>query len=124
MLGYVMLGTNDLKKSSVFYDALLVEFGAGRAMEMENCIFWANSPAGPMLSITRPYDGQRACVGNGTMLALTADSRDQVNSVYARALSLGASDEGAPGIRGDGGFYAAYFRDLDGNKLCVFFLES
>lgn len=124
MLGYAMVGTNDLQKAAAFYDGLLADLGAGRAMEMERCVFWATGPGAPMFSVTLPFDGQPATVGNGSMFALVATSSAQVDSVYAKAMSLGASDEGAPGPRGDGGFYAGYFRDLDGNKLCVFFLEG
>jgi len=75
-----------------------------------------------MLAIGKPYDGQDATVGNGTMVALAADTREQVDQVYAKAIELGGADEGAPGSRGPEqmGFYGAYFRDPDGNKLCVF----
>ena len=70
----------------------------------------------------KPYDGQAATVGNGVMVGIEADSRDQVDQIYKKALELGGSDEGQPGLRAEGGdgFYAAYFRDLDGNKLDVF----
>ena len=74
----------------------------------------------PGIGITTPYDGKPATVGNGTMVALQVESQKKVQSVYKKAISLGAKDEGAPGPRGDSGFYAAYFRDLDGNKLNVF----
>ena len=119
MIGYVTLGTNDLEKAVAFYDALLAEIGAGRFMEEESFVAWAIAPDQPALSVTRPYDGNAATVGNGMMIALTVDSTDKVDAVYAKALELGGSDEGAPGTRMDG-FYAAYFRDLDGNKLNVF----
>jgi predicted lactoylglutathione lyase len=120
MIGYVTLGTNDLEKGAAFYDALLAELGAGRFMEMETFIAWATSPDAPGVSITKPFDGNPATVGNGVMVGLAADSPEKVDSVYAKAMELGAQDEGAPGPRGDSGFYAGYFRDLDGNKLNVF----
>ncbi|NKB32552.1 MAG: VOC family protein [Pseudomonadales bacterium] len=120
MIGYVTLGTNDMEKSAAFYDALLAEIGASRFMEMETFIAWATNPKLPALSITKPFDGGEASVGNGVMIALTVDSNDKVDSFYAKAMELGATDEGAPGPRGDTGFYAGYFRDLDGNKLNVF----
>jgi predicted lactoylglutathione lyase len=66
--------------------------------------------------VTIPFDKQPATAGNGNMVALAASSREQVDRLHARALELGGSDEGAPGQRWEG-FYAAYFRDLDGNKL-------
>jgi predicted lactoylglutathione lyase len=121
MIGYVTLGTNDLPRAARFYDALLSEFGAKRAMEMETFIAWATAPGSPMVSVIKPFDKKAATVGNGVMVALAASSKAQVDSIHRKALELGAKDEGAPGPRGDG-FYAAYFRDLDGNKLNAFFI--
>lgn len=120
MIGYVTLGTNDLPKAVAFYDALLAVIGAQRFMEAEDFVAWAVSPDTPGLSVTRPFDGNPATVGNGTMVALIVDSREKVDALHAKALELGGIDEGAPGERGDTGFYAAYFRDLDGNKLNAF----
>ena len=77
------------------------------------------------IAITEPYNGETATAGNGNMLALQMDKRDQVDSFYAKGLELGGSDEGPPGLRGDDGpmaFYAGYFRDPEGNKLCGFCL--
>lgn len=122
MIGYVTLGTNDFDKAAAFYDALLAELGGKRFMEMDDrFIAWGNSPAAPMVSIIKPYDGKEATAGNGTMISLAADSPATVDRVYKKAIELGAKDEGAAGPRGDSGFYAGYFRDLDGNKLCAFF---
>ena len=121
MLGYVTLGTNDMARAARFYDALLAEFGAKRAMEMDSFIAWSSGPGSAMVSVIKPYDGKPATVGNGVMVALQAGSKAQVDAVHRKALSLGGEDEGAPGPRGDG-FYAAYFRDLDGNKLNAFFM--
>lgn len=121
MIGYVTLGTNDLARAASFYDALLGELGATRAMEMETFIAWAVAPNTPMVSVIKPFDGKAATVGNGVMLALLVDSTAKVEALHKKALALGGQDEGAPGQRGDG-FYAAYFRDLDGNKLNAFFL--
>ncbi len=117
MIGYVTLGTNDLKRAAAFYDALLGEIGAGRFMESERLIAWAVEPGKPALGVCIPYDGNPATVGNGTMVALVVDSNEKVDAVYRKALSLGAKDEGAAGPRGVPGFYAGYFRDPDGNKL-------
>ncbi len=122
MIGYVTLGTNDMEKAVAFYDALLAVIGAGRFMEEETFVAWAVAPNQPALSVTRPYDGKAAMVGNGMMIALTVDSTDKVDAVYAKAMELGGLDEGPPGTRMDG-FYAAYFRDLDGNKLNVFNMQ-
>jgi predicted lactoylglutathione lyase len=88
-------------------------------MEMDSFIAWTSNPESPGLCLTKAYDGKPATVGNGVMVALQADSPEDVDSMHAAALSLGASDEGAPGPRGDN-FYAGYFRDLDGNKLNFF----
>ena len=121
MIGYATLGTNDMARAVGFYDALLAELGARRFMETDRAIAWAVSPNAPALGVCAPFDGQPASVGNGSMIALVLDSRDKVDRVHARALALGARDEGAPGPRGEG-FYAGYFRDLDGNKLNCFVL--
>jgi predicted lactoylglutathione lyase len=119
MIGYVTLGTNDLARAARFYDALLAEIGAGRFMEDERFIAWGTGPNAPGLGLTKPYDGNAATVGNGVMVALAVDSPAKVDALYAKAMSLGATDEGKPGPRG-GGFYAGYFRDPDGNKLNFF----
>jgi predicted lactoylglutathione lyase len=121
MIGYVTLGTNDLARAAQFYDALAAEMNTPRMMETETYIAWA-VPGGPAgVAITSPYDGQTATVGNGVMVALEARDRAQVERLHALALAHGGSDEGAPGPRGEG-FYAAYFRDPDGNKLNAFVL--
>jgi predicted lactoylglutathione lyase len=121
MIGYTTFGTNDLKRAGAFYDALLAELGAKRAMEMETFIAWATAPNTPMVAVIKPFDGKPATVGNGVMVALAASSKEQVNAIHKKALALGGKDEGAPGPRGPG-FYAGYFRDLDGNKLNAFFM--
>ena len=90
-------------------------------METEQFIAWSVSPELPGLSVTKPFDGNRATAGNGVMIALQVDSPEKVNLVYNKAIALGAKDEGAAGPRGElPGFYAGYFRDMDGNKLNVF----
>ena len=119
MIGYITLGTNDMKRSAAFYDKLLAEVGAKRVMEQETFIVWGNSPTATALSVTKPFDGKPATVGNGVMVALAVKESAQVDRLYKKALELGAQDEGAAGPRGEG-FYAGYFRDPDGNKLNVF----
>jgi len=121
MIGYVTLGTNDIEGAARFYDALLGPMGATRLMDFGSFIVWGVSRDKPALALTRPYDGKSATVGNGVMVALVMDSREQVDAMHARALALGGTDEGAPGPRGEG-FYAGYFRDPDGNKLNAFFI--
>jgi predicted lactoylglutathione lyase len=124
MIGYVTLGTNDFDRAAKFYDALLGEIGAKRVMEAETFIAWGTSPTAPAVSIIKPFDGNQATVGNGVMVALAVDSPEKVQKLYSKAMSLGGRDEGAPGPRGDGGFYAGYFRDLDGNKLNAFCMKG
>jgi len=120
MIGYVTLGSNDFPKAAEFYDVLLAELGAKRMIEGEHFIAWSPNARSPALSIIKPADGNEARVGNGTMVALIFDSNQKVDAFHAKAIELGGMDEGAPGPRGDNGFYAGYFRDLDGNKLCAF----
>ena len=122
MIGYITLGSNDLQKAVAFYDSLLAEVGATRFMEEETFVAWSVAPDQPGLSVCKPWDGNAATVGNGTMVALMVDSHDKVDAVYAKALELGGTDEGPPGLRMEG-FYAGYFRDLDGNKLNVFCMQ-
>jgi catechol 2,3-dioxygenase-like lactoylglutathione lyase family enzyme len=124
MIGYVTVGTNDLPRAAAFYDELLAELGAKRMMEFPNGVVWGVAPDKPALSATRPFDGNTATVGNGMMIALVVDAPEKVQRIHAKALELGGSDEGAPGPRGEGGFYAGYFRDLDGNKFNCFCMTS
>ncbi len=119
MIGYVTIGTNDLARAASFYDALLGEMGAKRMMETEQFVAWSVKPDQPGLGVTKPFDKKPATVGNGVMVALMVDSTAKVDALHRKALQLGGSDEGAPGPRGEG-FYAGYFRDLDGNKLNFF----
>lgn len=119
MIGYVTLGTNDLARAAKFYDELLGAIGAKRFMESDRFIAWSVSPTSPGLGLTKPFDGKPATVGNGVMVALVVDSKEKVDTLYNKAMSLGATDEGPAGPRGEG-FYAGYFRDPDGNKLNVF----
>lgn len=124
MIGYVVLGTNDLDRAATFYDELLAQVGVSRMMEFgQRGYAWAAAMDKPMLCIMTPYDDQPATVGNGVMAGIAVDSRDQVDQIHKKAIELGGTDEGAPGLRAEGGdgFYAAYFRDLDGNKLDVFY---
>ena len=124
MIGYINLGTNDIGRATTFYDALFAVVGAARMMEFPTgAVAYGIDWAKPMIAVGPPYDGGAATVGNGSMVALVMDTRAHVDALHAKALDLGGADEGAPGVRGDDGpqaFYGAYFRDLDGNKLCAF----
>ncbi len=118
MIGYVTLGTNDLARGARFYDALAAELGTGRMYEWETAIAWGTPGGAAGIGLMRPYNGEPASVGNGVMVALEAKDHAQVDRLHAAALANGGTCEGPPGPRGeDGGFYAAYFRDPDGNKL-------
>ncbi len=122
MIGYVTLGTKDIKRARGFYDPVLALLGAKpNAWTSEERAFYAAGPGAPMLAVMKPQNGEPATNGNGTMVALSAPTRQVVDEMHRTALKLGGRDEGAPGIRGSdpNGFYGAYFRDLDGNKFCI-----
>jgi predicted lactoylglutathione lyase len=121
MIGYTTVGTNNLPRAAKFYDALLGTIGAKRYMESDKFIAWTVSPKQPAFGVITPYNGQAATIGNGVMIALAMDSAAKVDALHKQAMELGGTDEGAPGPRGEG-FYAGYFRDLDGNKLNAFFM--
>ena len=90
-------------------------------MEQEGFILWGTSLDVAAIALSKPHIGEPASVGNGVMAAIRAESKEAVNLIYNKALELGGQDEGEPGQRGDG-FYAGYFRDLDGNKLNAFYM--
>ncbi len=119
MIGYTCVGTNNLARATAFYDDLFAMLGARHFFEMDRGIGWGVAPDKPMFCVMKPFDGRAATIGNGDMVALLAKDAAQVDALHAKALALGGTDEGAPGLRGDD-FYGAYFRDLDGNKLAAY----
>ncbi len=119
MIGYVTIGTNDMDRAVAFYDALLGEVGAKRLMDMDRIKFYGSSPDAAMLAVCIPYNEEAQNCGNGNMVAIPGGDRAGVDKLYAKAIELGATDEGEPGERMPV-FYGAYVRDLDGNKLCFF----
>ena len=119
MIGYTTIGTNDLERAKRFYDAVLASLGGRRTLVYERSLYYGSPLRGAMLGVTLPFDGQGATPGNGGMVALSAGTPAVVDAVHAAAMAAGGTCEGAPGQRMDN-FYGAYFRDLDGNKLCVF----
>ena len=124
MIGYVTLGSRDLPKAAAYFDELLGTIGATRLMDLpEGFILWGRSFDDACVAAVNPHDQQPATVGNGVMVALRMDGEEAVGALHAKAMELGSADEGAPGPRGDG-FYAAYFRDLDGNKFCAFCIPA
>ncbi|WP_174274210.1 VOC family protein [Sphingomonas bacterium] len=118
MISYATIGSNDLDKAIPFYSALLGTQGATKMMDHPRggALFARDGKL--VLGVLQPFDRGAATVGNGAMIALDMPDRAAVDAFYAKAMDLGATDEGAPGERGPG-FYMAYFRDLDGNKLCA-----
>ena len=128
MIGYVTLGSDNMPRARAFYDELLRStIGAKRIMEfgddMGGFTMWGSGFDRPGLAVTKPYNQQPAVAGNGNMAAIAAGSRANVDKLHAKALELGGTCEGPPGVRGEEGddaFYGAYFRDLDGNKLAAF----
>jgi catechol 2,3-dioxygenase-like lactoylglutathione lyase family enzyme len=128
MIGYVTLGSDNMPRARAFYDELLGStIGAKRIMEfgddMGGFTMWGTGFDKPGLAVTNPYNQQPAVAGNGNMTAIAMDSRGKVDALYNKAIELGGSDEGPPGLRGEEGdqaFNGAYFRDLDGNKLAAF----
>ena len=121
MFSHITLGTNDMARAIEFYDAILEPLGVVRLLSMSQEGFAGYGPPGgePGLFVCRPFDGKEAKAGNGPHAALLAPSRAAVDAFHARGLSLGATDEGAPGPRPHyhEHYYGAYLRDLDGNKL-------
>ena len=101
MIGYVTLGTRDLKKAAAFYDKIAAEMGIERFMESDTFIAWGDGD-GAGLGVTQPFDGKPMTVGNGVMVALGAKDKAEVDRIYKLALSLGGTDEGPPGERGEG----------------------
>jgi len=128
MIGYVTLGSDNMARARSFYDELLGStIGAKRIMEFGDDLggftMWGTGFDKPGLAVTNPYNKEPAVAGNGNMAAIAMNSRSKVDEIHARALELGGTCEGAPGLRGEEGdqaFYGAYFRDPDGNKLAAF----
>jgi predicted lactoylglutathione lyase len=116
MINYVMVGTNRLDTAVAFYEALMTDMGATRVYATETSVAWGWGIGTPMFIVTRPYDRQRASIGNGSMVAFDVESAERVDALHAKALALGGSSEGDPGPRGDQ-LYVGYWRDPDGNKF-------
>ena len=116
-IGFVMVGTNDLEKASKFYDAILAHLKMKRVKVTERYIGYGFSEDdGAKFYIIKPHNKENATAGNGTMVALAAQTKEAVDKFHKTALENGAIDEGAPGPRSDGNYYG-YVRDHDGNKI-------
>jgi catechol 2,3-dioxygenase-like lactoylglutathione lyase family enzyme len=118
MLAYATVGSNNFERSVPFYTQLLATQGVTKIFDHPRGGVLFGKAGKLVLGVLKPFDGQSATAGNGAMVAFDLPSRDAVNAFHAKALELGATDEGAPGERGQG-FYMAYFRDLEGNKFCA-----
>lgn len=116
MIAYVTLGTDRYEQARDFYEGVMTTLGAKRLFSNERMTHWGTGGLGT-LAVVKPYNEEPATPGNGTMVALNLATRAQVDEVYHKALSLGGTSEGEPGVRE--GVWAAYFRDLDGNKICL-----
>lgn len=118
MINYITIGSNDLSASTTFFDAIFGAINGKKAYSLGNMVGYSFGEDKPMLIVTSPFNGEEASFGNGTMIALVAKDKAQVDNVHALALEFGASDEGAPANRGKH-FYGGYFRDPDGNKFNI-----
>jgi catechol 2,3-dioxygenase-like lactoylglutathione lyase family enzyme len=120
VLSHVTLGVRDIARASAFYDAVLGELGITRGKSGEGFAGWGSGHEGGFFA-QRPINGQPASVGNGVSVSFLAPSRDAVDRFYAKAIALGAGDEGRPGLRPNyhADYYAAYVRDPDGNKVAA-----
>lgn len=118
-LGYATVGSNGLEQAKSFYDALFGSFGIIPAFDHPTGGRIYGKGGEFFFGVLGPFDKQAATAGNGTMIGFRCDNPKEVDAFHARALSLGARDEGAPGYRAPQ-YYMSYFRDLDGNKLCAY----
>lgn len=117
MIAYATIGVSDYEKGKAFYLELLEPMEVTALMETPRLAALGTPAGGAMLAVCTPYDEQPMHPGNGNMVAIAPGSKEMVDQLHARALSLGATDDGAPGDRMPG-FYGGYFRDPDGNKVC------
>ena len=119
MIGYATIGTKDMERAKMFWSGLFASQGAKMMMDMGRIAFIGHGMDQPFLAVCVPHDEKDPNPGNGNMLAFPTESREEVDTLHAKALELGATTEGEPGERGPT-FYGAYFRDQDGNKACIY----
>lgn len=120
MIGYTTLGTNQFEQALNFYNELMKLLGEKLLWKTDSMAAWGPSRDDPAFCITKPFNGSSASIGNGVMIAFKVTTAEEVDLFHSKAIELGGSCEGKPGKRGENGFYAGYFRDLDGNKLNVY----
>jgi len=121
MFSFITIGTNNLKNSKIFYDELLQSINIKNVLETDRYIGYAKNSSLNKVEfyLMLPHNKKTATLGNGTMITFDIISKKDVDMFYNLALKLGATDEGLPGPRHEEHYYA-YFRDLDGNKICAF----
>ena len=120
MIGYSTIGVSNMDAAKAFYSDLFADKGAKVVMDIGRIAFIGTAAGEPMLGVCEPHNNEAPAPGNGTMVAFGADTKEEVDALYNKAISLGATDEGAPGQRIPDRFYGAYVRDADNNKLCFF----
>ena len=120
MIGFVMVGTNDLNKVISFYDILLETIDLKRTVNNEKYVGYSSKqkPENVEFYVTNPVNKLKATFGNGTQISFIVSSKEIVDKFYNLGIKIGGKDEGAPGLRS--GDYYCYIRDLDGNKICTF----
>ncbi len=117
MIGYTTVGVKDLEAAKKFYTEL---FDAEVLVDVGRLAMIGKDVAEPKIAVCTPFNGEAPSVGNGSMVAFPGGSKEGADKLYNKAISLGATCDGAPGQRIDGVFYGAYVKDADGNKLCFF----
>jgi predicted lactoylglutathione lyase len=115
-LNYFVLGTNNMQEATQFYDAFFDSSGTDKVHSQGRMTLWASEDF--MFAVAEPFDGNEATYGNGTMVGFNVGSSSEVERLYRKALEMGGTDEGKPGVRS--GRFCAYVRDLDKNKICLF----
>ena len=123
MIGYVMVGTNNLDKAIIFYDEVLKIINLTRKETDEICAGYTqnNGDGSIEFYVTKPANKKTATFGNGTQVSFLVSSREIVDKFHEIALKAGGTSEGSGGERPEGsGVYYSYIRDLDGNKICAF----
>ena len=124
MISHIYIGVTDFNRAHAFYAPIMDALGHKQRFFDVGQAWAAWQPATggrPLFIIGRPFDGAAHNAGNGQMIALMANTRAVVDQTHALAMAHGGADEGQPGLRPHyhGNYYGAYFRDPDGNKLCV-----
>jgi len=120
MIGYTTVGTTDMERAKQFYCDLFESKGAKVLVDVGRLAMIGTGRGTPMIAVCEPYNKEAPTPGNGVMVAFTAETKPEVDEIYARAIELGATCDGPPGQRVPDRFYGAYVRDHDGTKICVF----